>query len=420
MSITFSLVDTGKEQFVTVFVPGRDPLPAANDHPNFKQIVAACAASVAAPGSVNADEVIDLFDVAQTVSRKFERLSERISVEGQQILLDGDPVDGSLQQQILDFMEVGADFGPLVNFYEKLLTNPLGNVRDGLYSWLEGQRANGAVTITPEGDLLGYKAVGTAQPKWREGEGDVFVPSRPSRNGDRVNGVEVPSGSYIEQRPGDVVEMPRSKVLNAPSALCGDGLHVGTFEYASTFRAGPVGNGQTVMLVKFSPRDIVSLPDSNSAWKLRVCRYEVVKAVTESLDTPLYDTVKQEAVSGVNEPINEAGKIDLGLPSEDNGPLVHGDHVSNGTTEGYIHVYDDGSMGVMDRPTRKGSGFQNGAQQRDSAGRSGRGFRRTHGKGGATSQAAKGNGRHPAQDQSGRFVAGRPGSRRDGSTGRFA
>jgi hypothetical protein len=45
---------------------------------------------------------------------------------------------------------------------------------------------------------------------------------------------------------------------------------------------------------------------------------------------------------------------------------------------------------------------------------------RKHGRGGPTSEAAKGRGRNPAQDTLGRFSAGRPGSQRDASTGRFA
>jgi hypothetical protein len=294
-TIQFSHVTTDSgEQVVTAFIPGRGLLPASDSHPNFSSILATCQDALNGL-PVDLDAFADLFDVAATITRKFQQLSVRVSVSEQgEILLDGDPVDGSLQDHILRMVDAGEDFGPLVNFYEKLTTNPLGNVQAGLYDWIKGQSGEGTLTITPDGDVIGYKACNVATPEWREGTDPVYVPSRRSLNGDRVNGVEVPNGSYIEQRPGDVVEMPRSKVLNAPSVACGDGLHIGTYEYASTF----LGADAPVLLVKFNPRDIVSLPDRNSTWKVRVCRYTVIGEADGPLDTPLFvDEAGEDAIS---------------------------------------------------------------------------------------------------------------------------
>lgn len=279
-----SLIKTeGGEQVLTLFVPGDDKSPyiAHDTHPNFKAIVTALICG----DEVEADEVVELFDIASTVASKFERLSERVTVENGVIFFDGDEVNGTLQDQILDFLSSGEDFEPLVDFYEKLATNPLGDVREGLYDFIIGQKANGTFTITEDGNIIGYKACHAHVTD--DGE-TVYRPSRVSREGgDRVNGVEVPAGSYIEQQPGDVVEMPRSKVLHAPSQECGDGLHIGTYQYASTFLSGG-----TVLLVEFSPRDIVSLPDSNASWKLRVCRYTVLDVADGPLDVPLYQGVR--------------------------------------------------------------------------------------------------------------------------------
>lgn len=297
--ITCSIVDTGTEQFCTVFVPGHDPLPAGSDHPNFSKIVD-LATSALKGEAVDAETLIGLFDVENTVKVAFERLTDRVTVEDGIVKLDGDAVSGALQAQILDFVEKGEDFGPLVRFYEKLLTNPLGNVQEGIYTWITSNRENGGgFTITPDGDLIGYKSVKEATPQWREGSEPVYVPSRTSDQDDRVNDQIVPRGKYIEQRPGDVVEMPRSKVLNAPSVACADGLHIGTFSYAEGFY------GDTVMLVKFSPRDVVSLPASNSTWKLRVNRYTVVGPVEEALDVPLLIT--EDVEDEADEAAAEAG-----------------------------------------------------------------------------------------------------------------
>lgn len=264
----FSLIKTTDDQYVTVFIPGRDPLPANASHPNFKAIVAACAASTTGEiTDADVDGLVDLFDVAAAVQRKFQRLSERVSVEGNEILLDGEPVHNSLTKQILAFMDEGEDFEPLVNFYEKLLTNPLHGVRETLYGWLEGQMGDESkVTICEDGDLVGYKGV------WvREGG---YRPSKMNTTPIRVSDTLVPVGEYATQNVGDVVEMPRAAV-DAPSHECGVGLHVGTWNYAKTF--GPV-----CLKVKFSPRDVVSAPDANASWKVRVIRYTVLEVVEDS------------------------------------------------------------------------------------------------------------------------------------------
>ena len=338
MSIQFTRFEnevTGAEA-LTVFIPGRGIMPPVDDtHPNYAAIKAACQDAFD-DLPVDADAVADLFDVAEHVARKFERLSDRVTVKNGTLFVDGDPIHGTLQEQILQFLDAGEDFAPLVEFYEKLLTNPLGDVRAGVYDWINGQRKEGNFTITPDGDILGYKSVTTAKPEWRTDEDEVFVPSQ--RGEGIVNGRDVAPDQFIEQVVGDVVEMPRSRVLNAPSVACGDGLHIGTDHYAKGF------TGDTVMLVKFSPRDIVSLPDSNATWKLRVCRYEVVGTVDEPLEVPVYSP------QGVETPTVEYGchgwdepDLDVSLPSEECG-LDVGDRVKDGDGDtGVIRDYGDDS-----------------------------------------------------------------------------
>jgi hypothetical protein len=418
-TVIFTYVAPGDSEFITVYAPGRDPLPADNTHANFDTIKALCLAA-AGGAKVDPNEVVDLFDIAETVERQFQRLTERVAVQSGVITLDGDPVDGSLQDQILDFLRAGEDFGPLVNFYEKLATNPLGDVREGLFDWIVGQRKSGPLTITPDGDVIGYKAVRLKASEWRRTDGgDVYTPSR--RGIGTVNGVDVKADQYIEQLDGDVVEMPRSKVLHEPSRECADGLHIGNYEYASTFLSG---DNNVVLLVKFSPRDIVSLPDSNSSWKLRVCRYTVIGTCDEPYPLPLYLT--ESATAAAEAQADEQGYeepegLDLDLSSSQFAP---GDRVvdEDGDVATVLAVsalaprqalvsydcpdYDDYYADVDD--LRDATRTQSDASER------------AHGKGGPTSLAARGNGRNPNQDALGRFAAGRPGSARDVKTGRFA
>lgn len=255
--------------------------PIPDSHPNFAKI-AEIAAEALLGKVVDEAKLRDLADVEKAVSQRFEKLSERVSVKGGKVYFDGDAVDGTLEQQILDFLDAGEDFAPLVKFYEKLNTNPLGDVRQSLYDFIAQQKQSGALTITTEGDVIGYKSYTTRVPEWRKDEGLDMVLT-PSRRGiGTVNGIDVKAEHYIETTVGDVVEMPRSKVLNRPSAACGDGLHIGTYEYASTF------TGDTVALVKFSPRDIVSVPNSYREGKIRVCRFTVLKTVKAPVNTPVY------------------------------------------------------------------------------------------------------------------------------------
>jgi hypothetical protein len=429
------------EQSIFALVDGQ-ALNAHQSHPNWNAITQKFLAQ-------ESDGFADLFDIPQTIERKFARLSERVTAKNGNIYFDGDEVHGTIIEAILGFMEAGEDVGPLVNFFEKLTTNPLGNVQDGLFSWITGQKEEGNFTITPDGDILGYKAVAEARPEWRTDEDVVYVPSR--RGEGIVNGRDVSRDEFIEQVPGDVVEMPRSRVLNEPSAACGDGLHIGTWHYAKTF----MYSGE-VMLVRFSPRDIVSLPDSNSTWKLRVCRYVVVGPVTEPLDVPLYS---------VDEPLDD-GDLDLSLSdahvafvaarkrlreaqrevalAEDEDLYTEDEYeAAQDALAEAEDAYDaaraafEAADGVTITAAEKaldnevtaaeanlaaanvtfgtGSPVASRAQDRlDEA------VARKHGRGGPTSQAAKGRGRNPNQDVLGRFSAGRPGSRRDGSTGRFA
>lgn len=382
--------DTG-QQFLTVLAADRLLPPVDSTHPNFDTIKDAC--QRAFDGEViDTDWLIGLFDVAQTVADRFARLSERVSVRNGVILLDGDVVHGTLQDQILSFLDQGEDFAPLVNFYEKLLTNPLGDVREGLYSWIQGQSASGNFTITPDGDIVGYKSVRSATPEWRTEEETVYVPSR--RGEGTVNGIDVPNDKYIEQVPGDSVEMPRSRVLHEPSQACGDGLHIGTWGYASTFRNGGCN---TVMAVRFSPRDIVSLPDSTADWKLRVCRYTVIGQV----DQPLSEAVYHDAVQEF------ADDLDLSLDTEA-GEFREGDRVEDA----------DGDQGVV---TEVIDGHPTIKYDRESIGTlSYEGEEGDEGHGYENEELTILARRHPAQDAAGRFSQGRPGSNRDTSTGRFA
>jgi hypothetical protein len=392
-SLMFFHADTPDGEVITVMIPG-DPKVADSTHPNFAKIKDVCLASMRGEPSMTTDELVELFDVSVAVKRGFSRLSERVTVENGEVCLDGDPVESGLTKQIVRFLDEGESFEPLVNFMEKIAGNPNDHSRDQAWDWLN----NHDFTITDDGDVVAYKGV-TSDGKggYRSGySGHAFV------DDEEVHG-------HVPNYVGAVVTMPRSEVAHDPSTACHSGLHVGTFRYAKSYAQG------AMLRVLVNPRDIVSVPTDARGEKIRVCRY-VVDSIIDAPDTAaLYRT---EPFTDDDE--QGAGGIDLTLDA----PLGVGDRVIDSEgDEGTIVASRHGGYAVKyDAPLNVTVQIRDSEWSDEATDTSERFFQRTriHGKGGPTSQAAKGRGRNPAQDDKGRFSGGRPGSSRDPKTGRFA
>jgi len=248
----YSLINTGETSNITVFHNG-DVKVATSDHPYWKEIVA---------GVVAGDEgVVDLFDLTAPIARKFESLTDRITVANGKVYYDGDEVKDALADQITRFVREGVDdWRPLANFYEKVMTNLEAHSREQLFGWLQ----HNSLSITPEGNFVAYKGV--------ESDGNGGYQSISSGKAS-VDGQEYVG--HIPNRIGAVVTMPRSEVQHDPSVGCHTGLHAGTWNYAHGF------SRDAVLEVEIDPKDVVSVPSDCNAEKLRVSRY-IVRDVTEN------------------------------------------------------------------------------------------------------------------------------------------
>lgn len=392
--LQYNITKMGDAEVITVFVPtASTPVRAADtSHPNYDAIVAAAKAGD--------EDVMSLFDVAETVGIAFAQLSERVTARSGRVYFDDDEIDTSIAKQIIRALDedgLGADsVKALVAFMEKVAANPQEHSRAQLFDWLDKHE----FTITPEGDIVGYKGV-------RDGRsihsGAAYV------NGTLVTG-------RIPYAPGDVVTMPRSEVQHDPTVGCHKGLHVGTFEYASGFAS-------ELLEVHVSPRDVVSVPTDCNWQKVRACRLEVVGPVKGK-----YGQAILHAESDLDE--DDPDEIVIGSRVVDSDG-DYGTVTAIDGNEGVVDYDDYGQVPVdlddleladeaddeddpdvaLDAPVERRVGGGDTSPQRRSG-------ERNHGKGGATSFAAKGRGRNAAQDAKGRFSAGRPGSARDGS-GRF-
>lgn len=242
----YNFVSYNGKSNVTVVVDG-EMFVADETHPNFEAIKAAVFA--------NDESVVDLFDAAKTIVKRFEKLSRSVSIKGNKVFFDGVEQNNALTEHLAQVVESGVDdYEPLVKFYEKIEANPNPHSREHLYRWL-----NHRFTITDEGNILGYRGLRDDFTSVHAGPGIV--------NGEEVNG-------HLDNSVGNVVELPRDQVTFDPAQGCAFGLHVGTYEYANGW-----GRGKVVE-VEVDPRDVVSVPtDSNDA-KMRVCRYTVTREAT--------------------------------------------------------------------------------------------------------------------------------------------
>ena len=262
-AIKYNVVyDDGEASSVTAFIDG-EPYVALPDHPNFKLIV-----STLEDPSATDDQVIEAFDVGRAISRKFTRLSERVTINSGAIFLDGVRIESALGTTILAFHADGQeDFQPLVNFLEKIEQNPNPHSREHAFRWLGKHK----FSICPDGDIIAYKGVE------RLSNGKLVSRS----HGTAMCNGEVITGA-IPNDPGCIVEMPRDEVQFDPGVGCSTGLHVGNWRYASSFARG------AVLRIKVNPRDIVSVPTDSYDEKMRVCRYLSLNEVQAEDRSMLY------------------------------------------------------------------------------------------------------------------------------------
>jgi hypothetical protein len=272
--INFSMTGTSPYRDLSVTYNVSDFATIPETHEQFQKIL-----DLLLSGSATDEKVAELVDVFKGAAKRLTVLSERVSTRGRELLFDGDPIHGEIVETILDLVASGdADkLKSVVNFLEKVKTNPDIRTIDGLLKWIN----NKDLIIAEDGDFLAYKGCrGIGDQRTSKHSGKAFV------NGEEITG-------FIPNPDGAVVSMPRSTVDDGGYNMCSTGLHVATHSFAKNFSSG---DGDTV-LVKINPRDVVSVPGDESFQKLRVCRYTVLHAVAGRLDDKIYVQPALEAPS---------------------------------------------------------------------------------------------------------------------------
>lgn len=232
-------------QSVTVMLPGKT-LTANSDHPKFDDIIAL----IGDPFG-DEDELESLFDLAKPV-REYVGVNGRLSVENGAVLFDDVPVHNYTTEKILQFMELGLPVSPIVNFLERLLTNPSRRAVEELYRFLVHKN----MPLTHDGKFRAYKGV-------RHDYMDKYT-------------------GTVSHHIGTSPTMLRNQVDDDARVACSNGFHAGSLKYASDY-AGADGK---LMVVEIDPADVVSVPFDCEGQKLRTCRYVVVDEIKDRSALP--------------------------------------------------------------------------------------------------------------------------------------
>lgn len=253
----FKTITTDDDEFIVGYIEGHGLKTVRSDHPNFTLAKYLMDMTPEELEDEGADNIAALFDPAEAISKRFESLTERVSVRNGVVYFDGDPLHNTLTDLIVRLMEEDEDFYAFVLFLENLMQNPNQESVKMAFDWI--QRAGDGMSITEDGYVVGFK--GTES----DGEGGFRSTSAGHAI---VNGVDY--HGKIPYAVGDEVTMPRSEVTFDPSTSCSSGLHVGTRSYAKQYVRGD----GCLMEVLINPRDIVSVPAYEHD-KMRVCRFYV-------------------------------------------------------------------------------------------------------------------------------------------------
>ena len=191
------------------------------------------------------DGVLAIVDIGDSVIPEYSKGLFRVDRNNETIIdiETNTPLNKVLSTRIVEWAKEGFPFEPLLKFHRKVQRNPSTQSANELYQFLEAN----LIPITDDGNFVAYKKVTTV--------GKNLLDSH-SRT--------------INNNVGNIVSIPREKVNPDRNQTCSYGLHVGAWEYVSSF------TGDTVIEVEVEPQDVVSVPTDYKAQKMRVCRYKVL------------------------------------------------------------------------------------------------------------------------------------------------
>ena len=216
----------------------------------------------------DADEFVNLLNTGLQV----EDLSEGdFKFRDGLLYFEDEQVAKDPTNRIVECLQQGFPHQFMMNYLTNLYDNVSERAVQESYKW----SSHKGLPITEDGMLVGYKGV-------RPYAGETIQ----GKNGEIKEGdlVDIYTGNSFRNNVGDTASMKRRQVCDDHTQGCDSGLHVGTYDYACNW----AGNTGVVVLVKFNPKDIVSVPSDCNCEKMRVSSYEVISVAREQLEEAVY------------------------------------------------------------------------------------------------------------------------------------
>jgi heme-degrading monooxygenase HmoA len=238
------------EKTVTVILDGK-PQTISQSHPNFLKIKSNLLAG-------NHDSIAELIDVKSSLVKLG---NGDIEIIGNSVRYQGRLVPNYQSEKLISMYRQGhKNINPLKNFICRLMQNPSARARDEFARFADYKE----LPFDEDGFIYAYK--GLDADLWSiSGNTETRVLKGKVRGGHIWNGI------------GEEIEVAREDVDDDCNRHCSYGLHAGSFEYATGF-------GTRTVLVKFDPKDVVSVPTDCDGQKVRVCKYIVVSEYNENKD----------------------------------------------------------------------------------------------------------------------------------------
>ena len=216
------------------------------------------------------DKAVEFLDIKKKISHWSDG---ELIVENGAVYYFGNQLHGKLIDKLLDLIAQGLDTSaPFIKFVKNLLSNPSNSSVEELYDFLSYKQ----LPIDEDGYVVGYK--GVCSDGWSQSGNTQTI----------VLQGEVNERGQILNRVGDTIEVMRRSVDDNRHNGCSHGLHIGSFDYANDW-----SSGGKLLLVRFNPRDAVSVPSDCEYQKLRVCKYEVLQEIerdNSEIKAPYYST----------------------------------------------------------------------------------------------------------------------------------
>ena len=201
--------------------------------------------------------------------------SGNVSIKGDRFFWKGEELNGGLARRMVQMFREGFDIGPFVLFMENLMKNTSYRAVEELYTFLEQSN----LPITPDGCFLAYKRVNN---DFMDCHSNTVLnkPFELLTEDDHASlpyacGVGDSVKVFVHKREL-VVTQNRNRVDDNKERTCSQGLHFCSLGYLNHF------HGDTIVIVKVNPRDVVSIPVDYNFSKGRTCRYSVVGLLNDN------------------------------------------------------------------------------------------------------------------------------------------